>query len=189
MAEIRINRAPVLALWATVVAKRLGFSEPEALTLGKVITGLTAQAKGRRLGIYEPRPPEERAKVSRKREERGVEWLEFMGRMVPVIRTEEGIRAVSGASPVSPESARRYLKSKFGEHLPLVERKLTELAETFEPEELAEEAMKVYMQIRPEVPKGRAGWGKTGVLDLDNIDRLISWRRKVRGREQADRGA
>ena len=188
MAEIRINRAPVLALWATVVAKRLGFSEPEALTLGKVITGLTAQAKGRRLGIYEPRPPEERAKVSRKREERGVEWLEFMGRMVPVIRTEEGIRAVSGANPVSPESARRYLKSKFGEHLTLVEKKLTELAETFEPEELAEEAMKVYMQIRPEVPKGRAGWGKTGVLDLDNIHRLMSWRRKERGREQAVRG-
>ena len=75
MGEIRINRALFLALWATVVARRLGFSEPEALTLGKAITGLTAQAKGRRLGIYEPRPAEERAKVAERREvpEEGVE--------------------------------------------------------------------------------------------------------------------
>lgn len=32
---IRINRAPVLKLWATVVAERLGFEHDEALTLGK----------------------------------------------------------------------------------------------------------------------------------------------------------
>lgn len=182
MAEIRINRAPFLALWATVVARRLGFSEPEALTLGKAITGLTAQAKGRRLGIYEPRPAEERAKVAERREEKGVEWLEFMGRFVPILRTEDGIRAVSGTSPISPESAKRYLSSKFKEHLPVVEEKLTALAETFDPEELEERAMDIYMQLRPQVPEGRAGWGKAGILDLDNIDRLIAWRRKSQGK-------
>jgi hypothetical protein len=32
--SISINRAPVLALWAAVVAHRLGFDEDEALTLG-----------------------------------------------------------------------------------------------------------------------------------------------------------
>jgi hypothetical protein len=31
---IEINRAPVLTLWATVVAERLGFNRNEALTLG-----------------------------------------------------------------------------------------------------------------------------------------------------------
>lgn len=182
MAEIRINRAAFLALWAKVVAQRLGFSEPEALTLGKAITGFTAQAKGRRLGIYEPRPAVQRAKVAARREERGVEWLEFMGRMVPVLRTEQGVRAVSGTSPINPESARRYLESKFKENLPLVERKLTELAETFAPEELAERAMDIYMQLRPQVPEGRAGWGKAGALDLENIDRLIEWRKRKGGK-------
>lgn len=178
MVEIKINRAPFLALWASVVAKRLGYSEAEALTLGKVITGLTAQAKGRRLGIYEARPAGERAKVAKKREEKGVEWLEFMGRMVPIVRGEKGIQPLSGTSPVNPESARRYLSSKFKEDLPLVEEKLTALAETFDPEELEERAMEIYMQLRPQVPKGRAGWGRAGVLDLDNIDRLIKWRKK-----------
>jgi hypothetical protein len=51
---ISINRFPVLTLWATVVAERLGYKEDEALSLGKAFTGLTAQAKGRRLGIIKP---------------------------------------------------------------------------------------------------------------------------------------
>jgi len=31
---VSINRAPVLTLWAAVVAERLGFDREEALTLG-----------------------------------------------------------------------------------------------------------------------------------------------------------
>jgi hypothetical protein len=57
---ISINRAPVLTLWAAVVAQRLGFAEDEALTLGKAVAGLNAQSKGRRLGIFKPheeKPP------------------------------------------------------------------------------------------------------------------------------------
>ncbi len=34
---IKINRAPVLTLWAAVVAERLGFRRDEALTLGSII--------------------------------------------------------------------------------------------------------------------------------------------------------
>ena len=51
---ITINRSPVLTLWAAVVARRLGFDEEEALSLGKVLAGLNAQAKGQRLGIFKP---------------------------------------------------------------------------------------------------------------------------------------
>lgn len=40
---ISINRAPVLTLWAVVVARRLGFRKAEALTLGKAVAGLNAQ--------------------------------------------------------------------------------------------------------------------------------------------------
>src|ERR1051326_4786929 len=63
---ISINRAPVLTLWAGVVAQRLGFDEDEALTLGKAVAGLNAQAKGRRLGIFKPH--EEKAKKAREKE-------------------------------------------------------------------------------------------------------------------------
>ena len=62
-ATVTINRAPVLTLWAAVVAKRLGFAWPEALSLGKALAGLDAQSKGRRLGIF--KPPEQRAKKAR----------------------------------------------------------------------------------------------------------------------------
>jgi hypothetical protein len=63
---ISINRAPVLTLWAAVVAQRLGFDEDEALTLGKALAGLNSQAKGRRLGIFKPH--EEKATKAREKE-------------------------------------------------------------------------------------------------------------------------
>ena len=49
---VRINRAPVLTLWATVVAARMGYEWEEALSLGKAVAGFNAQTKGRMLGIY-----------------------------------------------------------------------------------------------------------------------------------------
>jgi hypothetical protein len=54
--NIRINRVPVLTLWAAVVAERLGFDRDTALTLGQAVAGLSAYAKGVSLGIVEPRP-------------------------------------------------------------------------------------------------------------------------------------
>ena len=47
---VTINRAPVLTLWAAVVAEELGFDADTALTLGKAVAGLNAQTKGRSLG-------------------------------------------------------------------------------------------------------------------------------------------
>ncbi len=43
---IRINRAPVLTLWAAVVAERLGFGHHTARTLGRAVAGLNAYSKG-----------------------------------------------------------------------------------------------------------------------------------------------
>lgn len=54
--KIVITRAPMLTLWAAVVAERLGLDRDEALTMGKALAGFTAHAKGVRLGIYEPTP-------------------------------------------------------------------------------------------------------------------------------------
>jgi len=54
---IEINRAPVLTLWAAVVATRLGFEWEEALTLGRAVAGLNAYSKGKALGLFEPRRP------------------------------------------------------------------------------------------------------------------------------------
>ena len=174
MTEIRVNRAPFLTVWAAVVARRLGYDQDEALTLGKAIAGLTAQAKGRRLGIYEPRPAAEQEKTAAKRTEMGAERVELMDRLVPCLRTEKGLRALEGTTPSDPDSVRLYLVSKFKDALPLVEGKLTALAACFEPSELDRQAMNLYVRMRPVVQSGEAGWGKAGTLDLEKIDALIA---------------
>src|ERR1700686_4077380 len=104
--NIQINRAPVLTLWATTVAERLGFDHDEALLLGKAVAGLNAQSKGQRLGIYKPAPQEVKKARARKR---GVEFLiEICGRQVPVINTTDGIRAVTKNQPIESKSVERY---------------------------------------------------------------------------------
>ena len=62
--SIKINRAPVLTLWAAIVAERLGFDRPTALTLGEAVAGLSAYAKGVSLGIIEPKPDLMASRVS-----------------------------------------------------------------------------------------------------------------------------
>jgi hypothetical protein len=167
---ISINRAPVLTLWAAVVAHRLGFNEDEALSLAKAVSGLTAQAKGRRLGIFKPhekKPEEARAK------ERGEEfWIEICGSPVPVKTTDEGIRAVHGKEVIDPAGVKRYLVSKFGDALDDVRSAMEKLAHAYTPKELADRCYALYERFRPAIPGGKRGWGAAGNLDLTLIERL-----------------
>src|ERR1700730_5680865 len=149
---ISINRAPVLTLWAAVVAQRLGFDEDEALTLGKAVAGLNAQAKGRRLGIFKPH--EEKPKKAREKE-RGERFLiEVCGRPVPAMNTDDGIRAVKGSEAIDPGGVQRYLDDKFGENLKVVRSAMQRLAKAFKPSELAHDAYALYERFRPEIPAG-----------------------------------
>ena len=45
-----LNRAPVLTLWAAVVAERLGHPADTALTLGRAVAGSSARSRGRSIG-------------------------------------------------------------------------------------------------------------------------------------------
>lgn len=53
---VMINRAPVLTLWAAVVAEMLGFDYDEALTLGRAVAGLNAYSKSIALGFFQLTP-------------------------------------------------------------------------------------------------------------------------------------
>jgi hypothetical protein len=169
---IRVNRAPVLTLWAAVVAERLGFERDEALTLGRALAGLTAHAKGVRLGLFEPSAPEEvRERRGRLAEGERLE-VHLMGRTIPVVRTPEGLRALAKDQPTKPESVERYLQSKFGEALGKARIAMEALAGSLPPAELARRAFRLYEEFRPIVPSGEAGWGKAGTLDLDKVTEL-----------------
>jgi hypothetical protein len=168
--RIQINRAPVLTLWAAVVAERLGFNHDEALSLGKALAGLNAQSKGRRLGIFKPTPKE--LKKVRERE-RGEEFqVELLGRALPAVNTDKGVRAVTKSEPIAPETVERYLESKFGEALLEARKAMMELANALDPDELAPRGFSLYEQFRPEIPEGVGGWGAKGELDLDRIRKL-----------------
>ncbi len=168
--RILINRAPVLTLWAAVVAKRLGFDRKEALSLGKAVAGLTAQSKGRRLGIFTPSPDAVRKAREQKRAKEF--WVEILGRHVPAINTPEGIRAVNKAKPVDPAAVERYLEGKFGETLPAARAAMSALAKAFKPDQLANEAFRLYEEFRPGIPEGVSGWGAKGQLDLNCVRAL-----------------
>ena len=167
---ILINRAPVLTLWAAVVAERLGFNPDEALSLGKAVAGLNAQAKGRALGIFEAKP--EAVRQARQRERGEDFWVRLCGRPVPAKNTDQGVRAVSGDKPIDPASVARYLSQKFGDDLDSVKGAMETLAKTCDPDDLAERAFALYEAFRPEIPRGKKGWGAKGTLDLGLIRSL-----------------
>jgi hypothetical protein len=169
--SIMINRAPVLTLWAAVVAERRGYEPEAALSLGKCLAGLNAQTKGRMLGIYgTPKGPHRGAP---KKVGLGEDfWIELCGRPIPAKNTDDGVRAVVKDKPIDPESVQRYLRTKFGEDLPAVRQAMRQLAAAFEPDDLEERASGLYEQFRPAIPPGRRGWGAKGELDLDFIRSL-----------------
>jgi hypothetical protein len=172
---ISINRAPVLALWAAVVAERLGFDRDEALSLGRAVAGLNAQSKGRRLGVF--RPHEEEPKEARDRGDGERLHVEVCGRDVPTVATAAGVPAVTGGKPVDPDGVERYLEDKFGDELTAVRATMAKLAKGYTAAELAEQAYPLYERFRPAVPEGKSGWGAKGVLDLGLIGRLASDRK------------
>jgi hypothetical protein len=170
--NLHLNRAPVLTLWASTVAERLGFDQDEALSLGKAVAGLNAQSKGQRLGIFKPVPQEVKKARARKRGEEF--FVEICGRQVSAINTPDGVRAVIKNQPIEAKSVERYLESKFGESLGIARAAMRDLAKAFRPEQLRTNAFNLYEKFRPAIPEGVRGWGAKGILDIDRIRGLTS---------------
>lgn len=170
--KIKINRAPVLTLWAAVVAERLGYDKETALTLGKAVAGLNAQSKGRRLGIYEEKAEEDKKQEKKKEKPAKTEFIEILGRGVPAVKTPRGLRAAIQGDPIHPESVQTYIEQKFKDDLEDARAAMEKLARSFTPKQLESKAYDLYEKFRPEIPEGMKGWGAKGELDLDYIRSL-----------------
>jgi hypothetical protein len=170
--KIKINRAPVMTLWATVVAKRLGYDEETALTLGKAVAGLNAQSKGKKLGIYEEKTEDEKKEDKKKEKAAKPEFIELLGRGVPAVKTPRGLRAAIKGEPVHAGSVQAYLEQKFKDDLDDTRKAMEKLAKAFTPKQLESKAYGLYEKFRPEIPEGKKGWGAKGELDLDYIRSL-----------------
>ena len=160
----------MLTLRAAVVAERLGFDQDEAVSLGKAVAGLNAQSKGQRLGIFHPSPKE--LKKVHEREPSEEFQFALLGRALPAVNTDQGVRAVAKSKPVDAAGVERYLEGKFGDALPEVRKAMTKLAAALKPDELAQKGFGLYEQFRPTIPEGVQGWGAKGELDLGRIRKL-----------------
>ncbi len=58
------------------------------------------------------------------------------------------------AKPVDPAAVERYLEGKFGETLPAARAAMSALAKAFKPDQLANEAFRLYEEFRPGIPEG-----------------------------------
>jgi hypothetical protein len=170
---VMVNRAPVLTLWAAVVAEVLGFEHDEALTLGRAVAGLNPYSKGVSPGLFQPTPREVKEQRRKMRKEETV-TVDLLHRALPAKHTDEGLRALSGENPIHPESVQKYLEGKFGDALEDVSDAMLVLAKSLPPSQLGEKDYALYEKFRPEIPPGKKGWEASGKLDLDPI-RKMAW--------------
>jgi hypothetical protein len=161
-----------MTLWAAVVAERLGYERDTAVTLGRAVAGLNAQAKGTRLGLLTPAYPAEVARRRRATPAGHIGHVELLGRAVPVVRTPDGLRAAKDGKPDDPAAVERYLVARFGAALEPARAAMRALARAFEPDDLAGRAFELYEAFRPAIPAGTRGWGARGTLDLGLIRSL-----------------
>lgn len=162
---LRVNRAPVLTLWAAVVAERLGEPRETALSLASAVAGTAAQAKARRLGIAEAKEHGEARPAQH-------EAIRLLGREVAVVAGPDGVLLAAGrdGKPASAAPVEAYLARAFGARLGEVRAAMEQLARQWDPEEVNRIGFRLYERFRPEVPEGVKGWGAKGELSLAAIE-------------------
>jgi hypothetical protein len=106
-----LNRFPLLGLWAKEAARRLGYAEDEAESLGHAYAVLYA-IRANRLA-HPPATQEEKKKKAKPKPK--TEVLVFGGDELPITHDESGrIRGlVGGDKPQTPPSYQASVKAKF----------------------------------------------------------------------------
>ena len=167
---IQVNRAPVLALWATVVAEALGHPSDTALTLGKCVTGSSARIKAKSIGLLDEAMEASERLAQAEALKPAVEVVMLLGREIPVLLTPDGThRANEKGKPMAAQGARSYIARAFGDRLNEVRDEMVALAASLAPNELNRVGFRLYEHFRPDVPKGAAGWDANGVLHMERI--------------------
>ena len=147
---LEINRAPVLTLWAAVVAERLGHPADTALTLGRAVAGSAARVKARNIG-REERKADRDADRPGLRPDHVTAPAVSVGQDDPAAADPDGeLRAADGEQPADPVAVQRYLAKAFGDHLDEVRQAMDELANRYEPAELNRIGFRLYEKFRPD---------------------------------------
>lgn len=167
---IEVDRAAALALWAAIVAKRLGYSPSTALTLGLFLADSIVATKAKRIRVDEN--AEDGAES--RRQKRGPRphqlTVHLLSSDISIRLAADGtLRAKDQGKPASARSVAGYLARAFGHHLALVSDAMEALVASMPPEELNRIGLQLYERFWPEVPHGRQGWRVKGKLRLERI--------------------
>jgi hypothetical protein len=164
-----VNRAPVLTLWAAVIAELLGHPADTALTLGRAVAGSAARVKARNIGREESssdrdddtlRPTVEHVTAS----------VMLLGMTIRLLPTAGGeLRAADGDQPANAAAVARYLDNAFGDDLAEVRAAMEELADRYDPTELNRIGFRLYEKFLPEIAPGSPGSGAKAALEIDKI--------------------
>lgn len=178
--SLSVNRAPVLTLWASVVAERLGYPRDTALTLGRAVAGSTARLKIRIIGREHWKSPD--PEILPRRDEDPTALVFLLGKTIRLLPDANGeLRAAFRALPVAglevtdeflpanPAEVERYLARAFGNHLAEVRSAMEVLAAVHRPRELNRIGLQLYEQFRPAVPARSKGRGAKAVLKVKKI--------------------
>jgi hypothetical protein len=88
---------------------------------------------------------------------------------VPVVRTPDGLGAVTKGKPGTPARIAKYLAGKFGDRAEDARQAMAELAAAHEPADLYRRGFRLYEQFRPGVPAEKADWSAKGELKVAEL--------------------
>ncbi|KAJ3028771.1 hypothetical protein HDV00_010032, partial [Rhizophlyctis rosea] len=158
MTPITINRSPILCLWATVVAERIGYPWREAMSLGKGVQSMLCHSRSQSLTPSRARPTAPTLTSH-------TTLLTYFSHLtIPITPPHiTPIRALDPKtlSPVDPTATHWYLLSSFGPRFEDAKRAFQIVASRMGVDEVRGRAWEVYVRVRPET-----GWGGRGEVDL-----------------------
>ncbi|EJU06185.1 hypothetical protein DACRYDRAFT_103131 [Dacryopinax primogenitus] len=154
-----INRAPVMAAWATIVCERIGFKREEALSIGSVYTEMNATSKGISLGIFDKLKEKESTVGSAQ------PFVTLMDRKPVMKLPNDDWRGLIRGEAVEPVAAFGYIHRAMRQTLPYVMGAMRLLSLSFTPETLNNRGYGLYCEFRPSVE----GWGKRAEMRISDI--------------------
>ncbi|KAL0070690.1 hypothetical protein AAF712_001911 [Marasmius tenuissimus] len=161
--SVVINRAPLMTLWATMVAERMGFKREEALTIASVYTEMNAISKGVSLGIFEEGKKRDSTLQA---EAPNLTSISSVEECTPLYQTQdEEWRALLHSTPAKPSAAFGYISRSFRQTTPHVAGSLRLLADSYSPNEINGKAWSLYVKFRPDVNE----WGKRSKVECSDI--------------------
>ncbi|KAF9076721.1 hypothetical protein BDP27DRAFT_1209460 [Rhodocollybia butyracea] len=147
-----VNRAPLMAAWATIVAERMGFQRDEALSIASSYTEMNAISKGVSLGMYKDGKQNGLEAVTGGTQP----YVNLMGRRPLYQMHNERWRALHSGTPTQPNTAFSYISRSLRQTMPFIVGALQLLASSFTSQEINEKAWGLYTQFRP----AGDGWGE-----------------------------